>query len=452
MYLDDIFVITPTFDEHLTWLRRVLHKIRDARLTINREKCELCRSQVRYLGFLVDCDELWVDPEKTAPVVDYPAPRNLKQLRRFLGMASWYRRFIPCFATIATPLTHLTKKQHTWEWATEQQTAFETLKMHLVSAPTFACPDFLLSFTLQTDASSVGLGAVLTQVIDGQERVIAYASRALTGAEQKYTVSEQECLAVIWAIRKFRYYREGYSFTVVTDHSSLRWLHNLKNPTGRLALWALELLQDNVTIVHRKGALHHVPDALSRIPENFADATDLCIRMQPTDDRWYARRYRDVRHAPDRFPDWRIENNHLYHHRPCGFISIEQEDLDAWKLALPCEQRAQAIAESHEPPQVGHLGVDKTYRRLNTQYYWPNMLRDVIAFIARCDTCQRCKVEQRPPAGLMGRRVAEEPWTTVAVDIMGPVIPCKSRFSYVLVIQDLFTKWIEVLPLRRDTE
>ena len=152
---------------------------------------------------------------------------------------------------MAEPLTRLTKKAQVWHWDDEQRIALDTLKAGLTTAPTLACPNFQLPFVLQTDASSVGLGAVLTQVIDEHERVIAYANRALTEAEKKYTVTEQECLAVIWPIRKFRCYLEGYTFTVITDHSSLRWLHNLKNPTGRLARWALELLEYNFTIIHR---------------------------------------------------------------------------------------------------------------------------------------------------------------------------------------------------------
>ena len=235
VYLDDIIIVTSTFEEHLDWLRQVLHKIRDSGLTINHEKCEFCCAEVRYLGFVVNRNGLQVDTDKVAPIVNYPAPRNLKQLRSLLGMASWYRRLIPEFATIAEPLTRLTKKSQSWEWGEEQIRAVDLIKKHLVSPPTLACPNFELPFTLQTDASSVGLGAVLTQVIDGFERVIAYASRSLSEAEKKYTVTEQECLAVIWAIRKCRCYLEGYSFTVITDHSSLRWLHNLKNPIGRLA-------------------------------------------------------------------------------------------------------------------------------------------------------------------------------------------------------------------------
>lgn len=169
-------------------------------------------------------------------------------------MSSWYRRFIPQFASISEPLTRLLRKNQRWEWGSEQRDAFEQIRAHLVSAPTLSCPDFSVPFVLQTDASSVGIGAVLIQNISDEEHVIAFASRALSEPEKKYSVTEQECLAVVWAIQKFRPYLEGYRFTVVTDHSSLRWLHHLRNPTGRLARWALELLEYDYEVVRRKGA------------------------------------------------------------------------------------------------------------------------------------------------------------------------------------------------------
>ena len=134
----------------------------------------------------------------------------------------------------------------------------------LTSAPIIAYPDFNESFTLQTGASDTGLGVVVTQVQNVEERVIAYASSILNKAERNYSTTEKECLAVVWAISKFRYYLEGYRFTVITDHSSLRWLCNLRNPTGRLARWSLDLLEYDFKIVHRKAAMHPVPDALSR--------------------------------------------------------------------------------------------------------------------------------------------------------------------------------------------
>ena len=167
--------------------------------------------------------------------MDLPAPRNIRKLWSFLGSAGWYRRFIPNFATVAEPLFRLLKKAQPFDWQAEQEAAFEAIKTVLTTAPVVARPDFAHPFTLQTDASSTGVGAVLTQTIEGVERVIAYASRSLSAADRNYSVTVKECLAVVWAIKKFREYLEGFSFTVVTDHSSLRWLRSLKDPTGRLA-------------------------------------------------------------------------------------------------------------------------------------------------------------------------------------------------------------------------
>ncbi|XP_011859141.1 PREDICTED: uncharacterized protein LOC105556658 [Vollenhovia emeryi] len=183
-YLDDIVVATPTFEEHLSWLK-VLDRITAAGLAINPEKCEFCRPQVKYLGFLVQRDGLTVDPEKTQPILEYPRPTNIKQLRRFLGMASWYRKFIPQFVSVTEPLTRLLKKSRRWEWEHDQDSAFEKIRSLLMSPPILARPDFTLPFVLQTDASSVGIGAVLAQTTDDVEHVIAYASRALTETERR---------------------------------------------------------------------------------------------------------------------------------------------------------------------------------------------------------------------------------------------------------------------------
>ena len=154
--------------------------------------------------------------------MQYPEPKNLKQLRRFLGMASRYRKFLPDFATIADPLTRLTKENFRYVWEEEQQQAFDHIKALISTAPVLHHPDFASRFVIQTDASDSGLGAVLFQVIDGQERVLEFAGRSLSKAERNYSVTERECLAVLWAIEKFRAYVEGYNFLVVNDHSSLR--------------------------------------------------------------------------------------------------------------------------------------------------------------------------------------------------------------------------------------
>ena len=166
-------------------------------------------------------------------------------------------------------------------------------------------------------------------------------------------------------------------------------------------------------------------------------------------DSWYRRRFDEVRNHPNRFSKWEIRDNHLYFRRPSPWIEPRLRDLNEWKLVLPKKFRDQAIRESHDTPQAGHLGVDKTCNRLAREYYWPDMFRDVQTYVRLCPVCQRCKVEQASPVGLMGRRTVVEPWTVVAVDMMGPFPPSRSGKVYVLVIQDLFTKWVEFCALRK---
>ena len=189
-YLDDIIIVTKSFEEHLEWLARVLGKIKDRGLEINPDKCEFCCQQVHYLGFLVNEEGLQSDPDKIEPVLSYPVPRNVRELRRFFGMASWYRRFIPNFASLASPLTTLLKKKQAWSWREEQVQAFERIKRLLVQAPVLSCPDYKIPFCLHTDASSTGLGAVLTQTVEGVEYVLSYASRSLSDPENRYSTTE----------------------------------------------------------------------------------------------------------------------------------------------------------------------------------------------------------------------------------------------------------------------
>ena len=239
------------------WVKVVLERLIGAGLSVNRSKCEFGCSRVVYLGFLLDSEGLRPDPSKVAPVLEYPAHNSVKQLRRFLGMVGWYARFIERDSEHKIPLVKLLRKSQTWGWGEEQQTAFDALKRALTTAPVLALPDFSKPFTIQCDASGVALGVVLTQEGEGGEHPIVYASRVLTAAERNYSTSEKECLAVLWAIKKIRPYNEGYKFRVITDHSALKWLRNLKDPTGRLAYWALEMQQWDFEIIHTKGALHH---------------------------------------------------------------------------------------------------------------------------------------------------------------------------------------------------
>lgn len=233
-YQDDITVVTKTFGKHLYWIGRVREKLEKAGLHVEFRKCQFGKESVKYLGFIVDGKGLRIDNDRIDPIIKYPAPRTIKQLKRFIGMASWYRKFVPNFAMIVEPLTQLQRKAIKWHWGNEEQEAFIYIKECLANDPSLASPDFEMPFELQTDASNTGLGAVLSQVQEEDEAVIAYASCTMTDAERNYTTTEQECLAVIFGIRKFREYLENFMFTIITNHSSLQWLVKMKNPSGRL--------------------------------------------------------------------------------------------------------------------------------------------------------------------------------------------------------------------------
>ena len=211
-------------------------------------------------------------------------------------------------------------------------------------------------------------------------------------------------------------------------------------PTGRLARWGLELQGYDIEIIHRKGALHHVPDALSRMSEG--DEVPVAS-VGDTQDSWYLRRIQAVEERPKTFPNWKVEDGMLYRHKP----NMITDDIVP-DLVLPKELRQRVIEESHTAPQAGHLGNEKTYQRVALRYYWPGIFVDVVDFVKTCSPCQKSKVEQARPVGMMGHRVVEQPWTVVAGDVMGPFPKSKAGYRYILVFQDLFTKWIECLPIR----
>ncbi|XDV22712.1 hypothetical protein PO909_027558 [Leuciscus waleckii] len=224
VYLDDIIIYSSSMEQHFQDIQAVLDKFKEANLTVNMKKTHFFRTSLKFLGHIVTATGIKADPEKTRAVQDFPVPKNIKEVQRFLGMAA--------------------------------------LKQLLVSPPVLGHPNLNLPFVIYTDASEVGLGAVLVQQTGlGTEEVLAFASRTLNPAERNYTTIEQECLAVVWALEKWRYYLEGKFFTVVTDHSSLMWVFKTQKPNTRLIRWALRLQEFNFTVEYRKGKYNTVPDA-----------------------------------------------------------------------------------------------------------------------------------------------------------------------------------------------
>ena len=263
-YLDDVIIFSKTFDEHCERLRAVLSRFRQHNLRVKLPKCTFGARQVRYLGHLISAYGIQPDPRKTEAVQTLSTPDSIKSVRSFLGLASYYRRFIQDFSTIAALLTDLTKKNARFNWSEACEHAFQTLKSLLCSAPILSYPKFDKNFILQTDASDVGLGAILSQKDDlGNEKVVAYASRTLTDRERKFSATEKEALAVVFGTKHFRVYLLGRKFELITDHNSLRWLKSME-PKGRIARCIMGLQEFDFSITHKSGRIHTNVDALSR--------------------------------------------------------------------------------------------------------------------------------------------------------------------------------------------
>lgn len=266
VYIDDINVASKTFEEHLEHLKRVFDRLMKAGLKLSPEKCFFFKEELPFLGHVVSREGIHTDPEKLRVIKDFPIPRDLTQLRSFLALASYYRKFVKGFSAIAEPLNRLLKKGTPYAWTDDQQEAFEYLKLRLITPPILAYPDFERPFIIYTDASTYALGAILSQKDESKrERVIAYASRTLNKHERNYGITELECLAVVWAVKHFHHYLHGQKFTVITDHAALRYLKNMTNPVGKLGRWLMTLNGYDMEIINRPGRQHTNADTLSRI-------------------------------------------------------------------------------------------------------------------------------------------------------------------------------------------
>ena len=266
-FLDDILVHTKTLEEHVTTLRELFGRLRNANLTARPSKCEIgCRS-LQYLGHTVSNGEIKPNMDKVCQILDAPRPETKKQVRSFLGLVGYYRKFIPNFGAIASPLSDTTKKglPNKVKWDDPQEQAFESLKRSLTSSPILGLPDFQKPFILRTDASDKGIGAILLQERDGEKFPIAYGSKKLLPREQNYSVIERECLAIVWGIMKFQSYLYGQEFLLETDHAPLIYLKRSKMGNSRLMRWALFLQTYRFRIQAIKGKENVGADCMSRL-------------------------------------------------------------------------------------------------------------------------------------------------------------------------------------------
>ena len=277
VFLDDILIYSQTEQEHLDHIRWVFQRLRREKIYGRLAKCEFCKKQVEYLGFDISCDGVKASPDKVKAVLEWPQPETIRDVRSFLGLASFYRRFIRGFSQIARPLTELTKKDGDLTWGAEQRKAFQQLKMALVTAPVLRLPDFDREFIVITDASQVSVGGILTQDFGNGPQPIGYESKKLNATECRYSAYERELLGIIWALGKWRHYLEGRHFTIKTDHASMRHLPTQASVNRRVWKWLQVLQTYDCDIVHIPG-LQNPADPLSR--RSVGEAEDMMAKVK----------------------------------------------------------------------------------------------------------------------------------------------------------------------------
>jgi hypothetical protein len=414
-YLDDLIIVSPSFQKHISDLKQVFERLKHFGLRANRSKCCFARESINYLGHVITKDGIRVNPLKVEAIVKMIPPNNVKKLKSFIQMCSWFRRFVPDFSDVARPLTDLLKKNATWNWSTRQQAAFDDLKKFLTTAPVLRQADETLPFKIRTDASNYALGAVLLQGEGPEEKPIEYASRLLTPSERNYDTTQREALAVVWACKKFRGYIEGNEVIVSSDHQPLRWLMSLQSPTGRLARWALSLQPYDIKVNYIPGRSNVLADILSRptIPDETDQSCELCpveieyprlaardMRKMQYDDA-EVRKIIDSLEGRDKVncSNWMdrgfiMNNGILYRYDP-------DDDQTNAQLVIPERERMTIFKENHDSPVAGHYGVEKTVQKIAAKYYWPGMRHDISKYVKGCLKCQRYKSSNLKPEGLL---------------------------------------------------
>jgi hypothetical protein len=446
VYLDDILIPSSTVEEGLESLRLVLVALSAAGFSLNLKKCRFFELQIEYLGRSVSSEGIRPSQSKITALTMAPVPISVRQVRQFMGLASYFRKFVPEFASRTACITRLTKKGTPWEWTDKQDRAREYIIEHLSKRPLLAIFDPNLPTELHTDASAIGLGAILFQRHACGLRVVSYYSRRTTPEESRYHSYELETLAIVSALKYFRVYLVGLEFKIVTDCNAIKATAHKKDLVPRVARWWMYLQNFNFNIEYRKGKYVAHVDYLSRNPP--ADATLVNVisegswlEVEQTKDRETLSLIDRVNAGEAVVSDFCVKNSLL-----CRKVHAANGKTDI-RYYVPKGCRLGLLRLYHD--EQCHVGSDKTLSKIGEQFWFPRMNQFVRKYISHCLVCVSSKKLTGPKQGFL-HSVPKNPETfhTVHVDCVGPFAKTRDGYKHVLLLVDAFTKFTILLPLR----
>ncbi len=497
VYMDDILIYAKTREEHAQILGHVLDLLHQSNLYVKLSKCDFEKSELKFLGHIVGREGIKVDPAKTQVVADWPTPTCIKDVRSFLGLANYFRKFVQGYSTLVEPLTNLTRKELVWNnqtWSPACEQAFQGVKTALTHAPVLAMPDPAEgSYEVICDASLVGTGAVLTQA----GKPIAYESTKFSDVEYRWTTTEQELWAVVHALKTWRCYLEGVPFKVVTDHNPLVHLHTQSNLTRKQARWSQYLQQFDFTWEYRPGRTN-VADPLSRIPQvkpavlnaiTLKTLTERRTRSQtgalttPTAPEAATRGTKRKRsQSADRLPrempaqeappppaaqsdllakvqegygsdPWFAEPSNISSARLHQVNGLWHTDNNQVAVPDVPNLRQEILFELHDAPYSGHPGVAKTKQAVKNLYWWPKMAKEIQEYVHTCASCQRNKPLNEKPAGVLHPLpIPTDKWESVSMDFITQLPKASGPIPYdaIVVFVDRLTKMVRIAPTTSD--
>ncbi|GBG71317.1 hypothetical protein CBR_g8739 [Chara braunii] len=446
VYLDDILVFSKTLEEHQGHLRQVLEKLREANSKINAKKCDWAKTQVLYLGHVLDGNGVKPEDSKIAAIKDWSTPRTLTELRSFLGLANYYRKFVRNFSTIVAPLRRLLKKETIWKWDKDCTSAMKKLKQALIEYPVLKVVDPSLPFVVTTDASQYGIGVVLQQNDGHGYRPVEFMSARMPSEKVATSTYERELYALRQALDHWKQYLLGRHFKVYSDHETLRWLRTQAKMTPKLTRWAAEIDQYDFELKPVKGKYNVVADALSRRADYFGAIVHYLdigkdlqqkIREAYAQDPIYSGLLKRVKEALETEPNYRTTE---------GLLFEKTNVFD--RLCIPSSEeiRSLILGECHDTE--GHFGWQKTLANLMRAYTWPGMKNDCVEYVRSCKVCQRNKTSTRAPLGLLRPLpIPDQSGDSVSIDFMDTQVKSRHGKSQVMVIVDRFSKYAVFVPL-----